>query len=70
MKITIKGRTDNNYLEALRNIQNFFTQVQKEDEFSQIGPWKETSKQPNVVTVDAIPSDEDQASDYFKGLNP
>ena len=29
MKITIKGTMDNNYLEALRNIQNFFTQVQR-----------------------------------------
>ena len=70
MKINIEGKTDNNYLDALRNIQNFFSQIKKEDEYAQIGPWKENSTQPNLATPDEIPSDEDNAADYFKGLNP
>ena len=38
MKIIISGNTDDYYLEALQQIQAFFVQVRKEDEFAQLAP--------------------------------
>ena len=70
MKISIGGITEDYYLEALQQIQAFFVQVQKEDEFAQLASWKDTSDQPTLPTPNDIPSEEDQAQDYFKGLNP
>ena len=70
MKIIINGNTDDYYLVALQQIQAFFVQVQKEDEFAQLAPWKDTDDQPLLPTPNDIPSEEEQAQDYFKGLNP
>ena len=69
-KIGIKGTTSDHYLEALQNIQSLFTQIQKEDEHATIVPWSSKSTQPHLSLPSEIPSEEDDAADYFRGLNP
>ena len=70
MKITIKGSTQDHYLDSLKQIQLYFKQLQKYDDHAVIAPWKETSNSPTITNPDDIPSDEDDAEDYFDGLNP
>lgn len=70
MKIVLTSSTDDNYLAALKNIQSFFTKVTKEDETAVIAPWKENNPSELIMSPNDIPSNEDDAEDYFKGLNP
>ena len=70
MKIIINGGTADNYLEALRQIQIFLTQVKKHDELAVLHPWLDSSQQPTISSPQDIPGTEDDAEDYFYGLNP
>ena len=70
LKISIKGTTNDNYLKALQQIQTLFTHIKKEDEHATFAPWSSKSVQPILTQPSEIPSEEDDAADYFRGLNP
>lgn len=74
IKLNIKGDTNDYYLEALKQIQTFFKQFQKYDEAAVIVQWKDSHakepEQPTITSPNDIPSDEEEAEDYFYGLNP
>ena len=55
LKISIKGTTEDYYLEALQQIQILHKHLQKEDEFIRFAPWKDNSLLPNIVTPKEIP---------------
>ena len=65
MKLTIKGLTQDHYLNALKQIQIYFTQLQKYDEFAVITPWKESSNSPVITNPNDIPSDKDKCGGLF-----
>ena len=69
MKITIKGLTQDHYLDALKQIQLYFKQLQKYDNYAVIAPWKENFNSTSITHPDDIPSDIDDAKDYFDGMN-
>ena len=75
IKLNIKGDTDDYYMEALKQVQIFFKQVKKYDREAVIVPWIDPKSptdtvQPAITTPNDIPREEEDAEDYFYGLNP
>ena len=70
VKLSISGTTTDHYIQALQQIQLLFTKLKKEDQHLTIAPWSDDSMQPDLLQPSDIPSDENDAEDYFRGLNP
>ena len=70
VKLSIHGTTNNNYIDALQQIQSLFTKLKKEDQHLTFAPWSDDSIQQDLQQPTDIPSDENDAEDYFRGLNP